>query len=43
MAMARSRTRTLTIEKLQARFTNWRRNRQGRSAIPEELWTAASE
>jgi hypothetical protein len=41
--MARSRTRTLTIEKLQARFTNWRRKRQGRSAIPDEMWTAASE
>jgi hypothetical protein len=41
--MAHSRTQTLTIEKLQARFTNWRRKRQGRSAIPDELWTAASE
>ena len=41
--MPRRRTRTLTIEKLQARFANWRRNRQGRTAIPDELWSAASE
>jgi len=41
--MPRSRTRTLTIERLQARFANWRRNRQGRTAIPDELWSAASE
>jgi hypothetical protein len=41
--MPRRRTRTLTIERLQARFANWRRNRQGRAAIPDELWSAASE
>jgi len=41
--MPRSRTRTQTIEGLQSRFANWRRNRQGRTAIPDELWAAASE
>ena len=41
--MARRRARTLTIERLQARFARWRRNRQGRTAIPDELWSAASE
>jgi len=37
------RSRTLTIERLQARFANWRRKRRGRTAIPDELWSAASE
>jgi hypothetical protein len=32
----------LTIEELQARFEEWRRNRQGKSAIPDELWDAAT-
>jgi hypothetical protein len=33
----------LTIEEVQARFEDWRRNRQGRSAIPDGLWSAASQ
>jgi hypothetical protein len=37
------RSRTLTIEKVQARFANWRGKRRGRTAIPDELWSAASE
>jgi hypothetical protein len=41
--MSRSRTRTLTIEKVQARFANWRGKRRARTAIPDELWSAASE
>ena len=41
--MPRSRTQALTIEKVQARFANWRRKRRGRTAIPDELWSAASE
>jgi len=41
--MPRSKTRRLTIEEVQARFADWRRNRQGRTAIPDELWLAASE
>lgn len=40
--MRRSRTGTLTIEDVQARFEDWRRKRQGRTAIPDELWSAAS-
>ncbi len=31
----------LTIEEVRGRFAHWRRNRQGRDAIPKELWSAA--
>ncbi|HXA04868.1 MAG TPA: hypothetical protein VNY30_08515 [Bryobacteraceae bacterium] len=41
--MPRRQTRTLTIEKVQARFANWRGKRRGRTAIPDELWSAAGE
>ena len=37
------RTHTLTVEKVQAEFEDWRRKRQGRAAIPDELWSAASQ
>jgi hypothetical protein len=37
------RTDTLTVEKVQAQFEDWRRKRQGRPAIPDELWSAASQ
>lgn len=40
--MARGRKPKLTIEELQVRFDEWRRNRQGKSAIPAELWDAAA-
>jgi hypothetical protein len=43
MAMPRRRTEGLTVEKVQARFEDWRRNRKGRAAIPDELWLAAIE
>jgi hypothetical protein len=43
MAMQRRRTEAPTIEKLHARFEDWRRNRTGRAAIPDELWLAAIE
>jgi hypothetical protein len=43
MAMQRRRTEAPTIEKLHARFEDWRRNRTGRAAIPDELWLAAVE
>lgn len=35
--------RSLTIEEVRARFDRWRLNRQGKAAIPEELWSAAIE
>lgn len=41
--MPRSRTRRLTVEEVQGRFEEWRRNRQGSAAIPDELWAAAIE
>jgi len=33
----------LTIDELRARFEEWRRTRQGRPDIPDELWAAAVE
>jgi hypothetical protein len=42
MAM-RSKSRALTIDEVRARFEEWRKNRQGNSAIPHELWSAAAE
>jgi hypothetical protein len=40
MAM-RSKSRVLTIDEVRVRFEEWRKNRQGKSAIPDELWSAA--
>jgi len=37
----RSNSRALTIDEVRARFEEWRENRQGKSAIPDELWSAA--
>jgi len=42
MAM-RSKSRALTIDEVRARFEEWRQNRQGKSPIPDELWSAAAE
>ena len=39
----RSKGQTLTIDELRARFEAWRQNRQGKSPIPDELWSAATE
>ena len=39
--MAGRITRSLTIEEVRGRFEQWRRNRQGKEAIPNELWSAA--
>jgi hypothetical protein len=39
----RSKSRALTIDEVRARFEEWRKNRQGRSPIPNELWSAAAE
>jgi len=33
--------RSLTIEEVRVRFEHWRKNRQGKAAIPNELWSAA--
>jgi hypothetical protein len=43
MAMPLRETEGLTVEKVHARFEDWRRNRKGRAAIPDELWLAAIE
>ena len=37
----RSNSRALTIDEVRARFEEWRTNRQGKSPIPDELWSAA--
>jgi hypothetical protein len=39
----RSKSRALTIDEVGARFEEWRQNRQGKSPIPDELWSAAAE
>src|SRR6202521_4086248 len=39
----RSKSRALTIDEVRARFEAWRQNRQGRSRIPDALWSAAVE
>jgi len=39
----RSKSRSLTIDEVRARFEEWRQNRQGKGPIPDELWSAAAE
>ena len=39
----RSNSRALTIDEVRTRFEEWRKNRQGKSPIPEELWSAAAQ
>ena len=42
--MARGkRSETPGMEKVRVRFEQWRQARQSKTAIPEELWTAAVE
>jgi hypothetical protein len=37
------RKQVATVEEVGARLEEWRQNRQGRAAIPDELWSAATE
>jgi len=41
--MAGRTARAVTIDEVCARFENGRRNRKGKGAIPDELWSAAVE
>jgi hypothetical protein len=41
--MPRSKTPTVSLEEAKARFEEWRQNRQGKAAIPDELWATAVE
>jgi len=41
--MAGRRKELRTVEEVQARLDEWRRNRQKGAAIPDELWSAAIE
>jgi hypothetical protein len=43
MAMVRSRNQLPTVEEVGTRLEEWRQKRQGRAAIPDELWSAAVE
>jgi len=40
--VARRQLRSPTIEQVQSRFQQWRKARQGRTPIPDELWEAAA-
>jgi len=33
----------MSLDEAKARFEEWRRNRQGKAAIPDELWATAVE
>jgi hypothetical protein len=39
----RTKSRAHTIDEVRTRFEKWRQNRQGKSPIPDELWSAAAE
>jgi hypothetical protein len=41
--MPRHKTPTVSLEEAKARFAEWRQNRKGKAAIPDELWSAAAE
>jgi hypothetical protein len=41
--MPRSKTSIVSLEEAKARFEEWRQNRKGKAAIPDELWAAAVE
>ena len=41
--MPRSKTPTVSLEQAKIRFEEWRHNRKGKAAIPDELWSAAAE
>jgi N-acyl-L-homoserine lactone synthetase len=41
--MPRSKKPTVSLEEAKARFEEWRRKRQGKASIPDELWAAAVE
>ena len=41
--MTRSKAPVLSLEEVKARFEEWRQNRTGKAAIPDELWSAAAE
>jgi len=43
MAMGRRETCNPSIEEVRARFEDWRQKRQGKAAIPGELWAAAAD
>jgi len=40
--MPRSKTPIISLEGAKARFEEWRQNRKGKAAIPDELWSAAA-
>lgn len=40
--MPRSKVPIMSLEEVKARFEEWRQNRNGKSVIPDELWSAAA-
>ena len=42
--MARDRnSHSVNLDRVAARFRQWRKRRQGKAVIPDELWAAAAE
>src|SRR6266852_8067209 len=41
--MQRGNAPTVSLDEAKARFEEWRRNRQGKAAIPDGLWAIAVE
>jgi hypothetical protein len=41
--MPRRKTPIISLEDAKARFEEWRQNRKGKAAIPDELWAIAVE
>ena len=41
--MPRSKTPVISLDEAKARFEQWRQNRKGKAAIPDELWSIAGE
>ena len=41
--MPRRKRTTISLEEAKRRFEEWRQNRQGKAAIPDELWVAAAD
>ena len=37
------RRKSNSLEEVKMRFDEWRRNRKGKAAIPDELWLAAAD
>jgi len=41
--MPRTKRPTISLEEAKVRFEEWRQNRKGKAAIPDDLWSAAAD